>query len=178
MSIGVGSQLGSDCAESPCGEPCRADNRVGRARREMTGGTVTKISLWAAVCAVAAIATACGGGGSTGPQYGTTSAAAPTTGAGATDATKAGTPTTAAQARAITIVGNDFGEPVTVQPGATVKVINNDPVEHSVTSQTGGQFNVDIEGNEEATFNAPNQAGEYAFYCTYHPMMKGTLIVQ
>jgi plastocyanin len=30
----------------------------------------------------------------------------------------------------------------------------------------------------KATFTAPTQPGEYAFYCTYHPSMKGTLIVQ
>ena len=28
----------------------------------------------------------------------------------------------------------------------------------------------------EATFTAPTQPGEYAFYCTYHPSMKGTLM--
>lgn len=137
-----------------------------------------KTILWAAVSAVAAIATACGGDGSTTTQYGTTTAAAPTTAATATDTTEAGSPTAAAQAPTITIASNDFGESITVPPGATVQVINNDSVEHSVTSQTAGQFDVDIEGNEQATFTAPSQAGEYAFYCTYHPSMKGTMKVQ
>ena len=49
---------------------------------------------------------------------------------------------------------------------------------HSVTSQTAGQFDVHLAGNGEATFTAPTQPGEYAFYCTYHPSMKGTLMVQ
>ena len=49
---------------------------------------------------------------------------------------------------------------------------------HSVTSQTAGQFDVHLAGNGGATFTAPTQPGEYAFYCTYHPSMKGTLIVQ
>ena len=49
---------------------------------------------------------------------------------------------------------------------------------HSVTSQTAGQFDVHLAGNGEATFTAPTQPGEYAFCCTYHPSMKGTLIVQ
>jgi plastocyanin len=33
---------------------------------------------------------------------------------------------------------------------------------------------VHLAGNGEATFTAPTQPGEYAFYCTYHPSMKGT----
>jgi plastocyanin len=41
-----------------------------------------------------------------------------------------------------------------------------------------GQFDVHLAGNGEATFTAPTQPGEYAFYCTYHPSMKGTLMVQ
>ena len=62
--------------------------------------------------------------------------------------------------------------------GATVSVTNNASAAHSVTSQTAGQFDVHLAGNGEATFTAPTQPGEYAFYCTYHPSMKGTLIVQ
>ena len=49
---------------------------------------------------------------------------------------------------------------------------------HPVTSQTAGQFDVHLAGNGEATFTAPIQPGEYAFYWTYHPSMKGTLMVQ
>jgi plastocyanin len=72
----------------------------------------------------------------------------------------------------------DVREPLTVPPGAQVALTNKDSAAHSVTSQTAGQFDVDIDGNGEATFTAPAQPGEYAFYCTYHPSMKGTLIVQ
>jgi plastocyanin len=49
---------------------------------------------------------------------------------------------------------------------------------HSVTPRTAGQFDVHLAGNGEATFTAPTQPGGYAFYCTYHPSMKGTLMVQ
>jgi plastocyanin len=49
---------------------------------------------------------------------------------------------------------------------------------YPVTSQTAGQFDVHLAGNGEATFTAPTQPGEYAFYWTYHPSMKGTLMVQ
>ena len=56
--------------------------------------------------------------------------------------------------------------------------IGTHPGAHSVTSQTAGHFDVHLAGNWEATFTAPTQPGEYAFYCTYHPSMKGTLMVQ
>lgn len=47
-------------------------------------------------------------------------------------------------------------------------------VEHSVTSKTDGKFTKDFDGSEQGAFTAPTQPGEYAFYCKYHPNMKGT----
>jgi plastocyanin len=47
-----------------------------------------------------------------------------------------------------------------------------------VTSNTEGQFDTDVDGGANETFTAPTQPGEYAFHCTYHPSMKGTLIVK
>ena len=96
----------------------------------------------------------------------------------ATETTEAASPTAAAGAATITIANMGFGDPITVAPGAQVSVTNDDSVEHSVTSQTAGQFDVHVDGNEKGTFTAPTEPGEYAFYCVYHPSMKGTLIVQ
>jgi plastocyanin len=131
--------------------------------------------FWAALCLVAAVATACGGGSSTtGQPYGGTTTYGDTT----TATTEADAAPAAAGAATITIDNFSYGEPLTVSPGATVSVTNNDSAPHSVTSQTAGQFDAQLEGNGQATFTAPTQPGEYAFYCTYHPSMKGTLIVQ
>jgi plastocyanin len=128
----------------------------------------------AAMCLVAAVATACGGSSTTAEQpYGST-----TTTAGPTATMEATGAPAAAGAATITIENFKYGEPLTVSPGATVSVTNNDSAPHSVTSQTAGQFDAQLEGNGQATFTAPTQSGEYAFYCTYHPSMKGTLIVQ
>lgn len=132
-----------------------------------------KIWLWVAVCAVAAIATACGGSTSSEATNTTTTTAAAT----ATETTGAESPT-AAGAATITIANMSFGDPVTVPAGAQVSVTNKDSVEHSVTSDTAGQFDVEIDGNEQKTFTAPPQPGEYAFHCKYHASMHGTLIVQ
>jgi plastocyanin len=71
-----------------------------------------------------------------------------------------------------------FGSPITVTGGAQVSVKNDDSVEHSVTSDTAGKFDMDVEGNEQGSFTAPTEPGEYAFHCTYHPSMHGTLIVK
>jgi plastocyanin len=71
-----------------------------------------------------------------------------------------------------------FGGPLTVGPGTQVNIVNNDSVEHSVTSDTAGAFDQDVEGNKKATMTAPSKPGEYPFHCSYHPNMKGTLIVK
>lgn len=78
----------------------------------------------------------------------------------------------------ITIANMKFGDPVTVAPGATINIKNDDSAEHSVTSQTEGKFDVHVDAGEEGTLTAPTEPGEYPFYCMYHPSMKGTLIVQ
>ncbi|HEX7428190.1 MAG TPA: cupredoxin domain-containing protein [Mycobacterium sp.] len=125
----------------------------------------------AAMILVAGIATACGGSNSTDE---TTDTATATSGA---TATSENSPTATAGAT-ITIENMAFGEPLTVAPGAEIALVNNDSVEHSVTSDAAGAFDVDVEGKEKGTLTAPSQPGEYPFHCTYHPNMKGTLIVK
>ena len=128
--------------------------------------------FWAAMCLAAALATACGGSSnSTESQSGTATATA--SGSEATSA-----PRPSASAATITIASMNYGEPVTVPPGAQIAIKNNDSVEHSVTSDTAGKFTVDVDGNEQGTLTAPSEPGEYAFHCKYHPSMHGTLIVK
>jgi plastocyanin len=140
-----------------------------------------KICLLAAgICLIAAIATGCGQSSTTAEERDTgtaTMTASPTAGAATTEATEAPGAPAAAGAPTMTIADMSFGEPITVSPGAQITIANNDSVEHSVTSQTAGQFDVHVDGTETGTLTAPNEPGEYAFYCVYHPNMKGTLIV-
>ena len=127
--------------------------------------------FWAAMCLAAALATACGGSSnSSESQSGTATATA--SGSEATSAPAS------ASAATITIASMNYGDPVTVPPGAQIAIKNNDSVEHSVTSDTAGKFTVDVDGNEEGTLTAPSEPGEYAFHCKYHPSMHGTLIVK
>ena len=135
--------------------------------------------FWAALCLVAAVTTACGESSTTTeePDTGTaTMTGSPTTTAQATGTTEATAPAPAGAAT-ITIADMSFGEPITVPPGAQITIKNDDSAEHSVTSQTAGQFDVHVDGKQQGTLTAPMEPGEYAFYCVYHPSMKGTLIV-
>ena len=79
---------------------------------------------------------------------------------------------------AITITALNFGDPLTVPPGAKITVVNSDDVAHTVTSKVKGQFDVKVGGNAQATFSAPTAPGRYPYYCVYHPGMVGVLIVQ
>jgi plastocyanin len=118
----------------------------------------------AAVAVVAGLVTACGGSSSSTETTDTAMASE-------TSATEVAGPT-------ITIANMAFGQPLTVAPGTQINIANNDSVEHSVTSETEGAFDVEVDGHESKTLTAPTQAGEYPFHCKYHPNMKGTLIVK
>jgi plastocyanin len=147
---------------------------------QLLGDTMKKICLlWAALCLVAAVATACGESDTTTEERETgtatmTGSPTPTAATG----TEAAPAPAAPAAATITIASNNFGEPITVPPGAQITVVNDDSVEHSVTSRTAGQFDVHVDGDQQGTLTAPTQPGEYAFYCVYHPSMAGTLIVR
>lgn len=129
-----------------------------------------KIIWLAAALCLAGVLAACGG-----QSANTTESSAAT--ATATDSAEA-TGAPAAGGSTLTIANMGFGQPITVAPGATITIKNDDSVEHSVTSRTEGQFSVDVDGKEQRTLTAPTTPGEYAFYCKYHPSMNGTLIVK
>jgi plastocyanin len=132
----------------------------------------------ATLCLVLTVA-ACGG--DTPEERGTATAtltASPTTTAAAPGTTEATSAPAEASAATITMANMSFGEPVTVAPGAQITIKNDDSAEHSVTSETVGQFDVHVDGNQQGTLTAPTEPGEYAFYCIYHPSMKGMLIVK
>jgi plastocyanin len=140
-----------------------------------------KICLFcAALCFIAAVATACGESSTTTEERETgtaTMTGSPTTTAQATATTEATGAPAPAGAVTMTIADMSFGDPITVPPGAQITIKNDDSAEHSVTSQTAGQFDVHVDGGQQGTLTAPTEPGEYAFYCIYHPSMKGTLIV-
>jgi plastocyanin len=62
-----------------------------------------------------------------------------------------------------------------VSSGGTVTWTNGDQVDHTVTFDNGPDCGHVAAGQSETvTFSAP---GTYAFHCTIHPQMKGTVTV-
>jgi plastocyanin len=120
--------------------------------------------LATAAAAVLAL-TACGGGGGS-------HAPAPTA-----------TATAQGQAAADTIVIKSFmfqPASLTVAPGATVSVHNEDSVTHTLTDKANPKLfgTGDVGPGQTKTFTAPSTAGSYAYICLIHQFMAGTLVVK
>ncbi len=87
-----------------------------------------------------------------------------------------GTKPRAAKVFTVTLNGMVFG-PVPVDPrvGDTIIWANDDIFDHTATANDGS-FDVDIKSGARARTKL-GKAGEIAFYCRYHPGMKGKLVV-
>ena len=83
-----------------------------------------------------------------------------------------------------TIVIKNFAfEPasLTVNPGATVTVRNEDPTTHTLTaiSPHDKVFDTgDVAAGATKTFTAPDAPGSYPYICEIHQFMHGTLTVK
>jgi len=124
------------------------------------------------ILALGLVATACGGGSST-----TTTAAggATTTSAGGATTTSAAGGGGGAQ---VTIQNFSFSPAsVTVKVGDTVTWTNQDSSTHTVVADNG-EFKSGNLGNG-ATFSFTfSAAGTFAYHCSIHSTMKGTVVVQ
>lgn len=120
-----------------------------------------------------------GGASTTSTTSGTsTTAATSTTSAGSSSASTA--PSSSAPQAAVTvhISGYKYTGPASVAPGATISVMNMDDVNHTVTADEGGAFDVKATAGMTTTFVAPTKPGSYPFHCTYHANMHGILVVK
>jgi plastocyanin len=95
------------------------------------------------------------------------------------DAPAKGAPRAQAAASAsVTIKDFDFTPPtVTVNVGDTVSWTNQGPTAHSATA-SGGAFDTGIFAAGQTRSATFDTAGTFAYICTPHPFMKGTVIVQ
>lgn len=74
----------------------------------------------------------------------------------------------------------------TVDVGGVVTMTNTDTIIHTYTSGTvdgyppspDKKFDSDILNPDQSFEWIPDTAGEYPYYCTFHPWMQGTIIVQ
>lgn len=67
---------------------------------------------------------------------------------------------------------------VEVKTGSTVEWANSDLTPHTVTSQGAGDLNsgsIETGASWSHTFTQP---GSFAYFCTFHPEMKGTVVVK
>jgi plastocyanin len=113
------------------------------------------------LAAVAMIATACSSTGST--AYGAPASTAATT--------------TAATASAATIQGFSFQPGVLkAKPGAKVTWTNRDAVTHTVTADNGSFASGNLQPGRSFSFTF-TRAGTFAYHCSIHPSMHGSVIV-
>lgn len=119
------------------------------------------------------------GGGTTTAPAATASATGSTETGGGPAGTPSGGSAPATSAAVITVRDFAYGPPLVVAAGAVVTVTNMDGAEHTVTADDGPAFDVDVKGSGgTASFTAPSTPGTYAFHCTFHPGMHGTLTVK
>ena len=140
--------------------------------------TLSKIGLVSGAAAALFALTGCGTSGSN--EQGSAPAPSTSTSAQPSSATSPSEEASATTGQTVSITIEDFKyqTPATVAPGATVTVTNNDSASHTVTSDDGEAFDVTVPGNGSATFTAPSKPGAYAFHCTFHGNMQGTLVVK
>lgn len=65
--------------------------------------------------------------------------------------------------------------PDDLKAGDTIVWVNKDTVQHTVTAKDHS-FDIRLAPGKQATQTLDN-AGTFAFYCVYHPTMRGTLKV-
>ncbi len=84
----------------------------------------------------------------------------------------------AASGNSVSISGFAFSPAtLTVSVGTTVTWTNNDSTTHTITSDTG-VFNSGNVANGKTYSYKFTTAGTYAYHCSIHSYMKGTVIVQ
>jgi plastocyanin len=66
---------------------------------------------------------------------------------------------------------------ITINQGDTFTWVNNGPTPHSATSSSG-VFDTGIFPKGQSRSHTFNEAGTFAYICTPHPFMKGTVVVQ
>jgi len=112
---------------------------------------------------IAALLVGCGGGND---DAGRTSTAA--SGASKSAATKA-----------VTIRDYTYAPAtITVPKGSTVTFTNRDSTPHTATSKQSGLFESGSLDTGESGAVTLDETGSFAYYCLFHPFMKGTITVE
>lgn len=98
---------------------------------------------------------------------------------GGTESAASGGGGGAVQTMEVTIEDFDFKPPaIEVTAGSEVSFTNEDSAVHTATSEEEGLFDsddVDQDMTRTVTFD---EAGTFAYFCVYHPTMKGEVVVK
>jgi plastocyanin len=86
----------------------------------------------------------------------------------------AATPLPAAAATHVVVIDKmKYGEVPPLKKGDTVLFVNKDMFRHTVTA-SNNSFNLDLMPGARGSVHI-NSAGHAAFYCKYHPGMRGSM---
>ncbi|HSX48724.1 MAG TPA: cupredoxin family copper-binding protein [Candidatus Saccharimonadales bacterium] len=89
-----------------------------------------------------------------------------------------GTNQPAVATKSITISNFSFSPAtITVKVGDKVTITNNDSAPHTVTADDGSFDSGTIQPGATGTVTL-SKAGTFAYHCSIHPSMKGTVVVQ
>jgi|1185.fasta_scaffold864608_1 plastocyanin len=123
-------------------------------------------TLIAAVCAAALFLGACGG--SSGSDDSTQ----------ADSATMGSTQSSGSVGDAVSIKDFAYAPPsLTINKGTTVSFTNNDTTEHTATASGGGFDTGSIAAGKTKSVTL-DSSGTFAYVCTFHPFMHGTITVK
>jgi plastocyanin len=144
-------------------------SNTGRATLPLVGAVnLLPLVLIAVLAGVAATLIGCGGG--------TDSTSSGSSSSADSGATAAGT---SQSADALTISDYEYAPAdITVPAGTTIEITNKDSTPHTVTSKESGVFesgSIDKGKPGEVKLEQP---GTFAYYCVFHPFMKGTITVE
>jgi plastocyanin len=125
------------------------------------------LSLLLVTAAIAVPLAGCGGGSSA-------STTAKSTGTSTQSQSASGGSSTA-----VTISNFKFAPAtLTVKHGARVTVTNDDSTAHTATADTGNSFDTGTIDPGSSKAITVSKAGSYAYHCSIHPFMHGTLVVK
>jgi plastocyanin len=80
---------------------------------------------------------------------------------------------------AVNMSGSAFNPPaIQVAPGATVTYTNQDGIDHNVTFSSTAVTSTGNFSSGSKTVVMPGTPGTYAYHCTIHAGMAGTVVVQ
>jgi plastocyanin len=125
------------------------------------GSTRPSVGAALLLAAIAVLLVGCGGGGD------------------GTDQTSASPSGGAPSAAAVTISDYLYDPArITVPEGTTVTFTNRDSTPHTATSKEAGRFDSGSIDTDETGKVKLEESGTFAYYCLFHPFMKGAIVVE